>query len=290
MDLRTFKEEQVKKMFDEKRKFLEKSFAQKNNLNFLKGYIEKLVPVKNEIIPILEKLNGRDVEITLYNQVSNKHTIYKNQKLHIENNNITIDDYILYPLIGIEGVYKIKDLASSKVIYQNKLWMEEIAIQKAFLVGKEEAEKEIQRREEEIKAFDEIIESNFEDKSYAIQNIDKWISQGASYLYPQYKDEWKEYVCSRVASEFNVYNGRDVEITIKILDMLDRKEPNEAISKIIKNIEYEEIKYSIGKAVFEFSKDGVEFYSQNKELFKDHDLRGSLDLKKEFIENINEIK
>jgi len=291
MNIINFQKEQLEKALLEKNSLLKAIKSNKANYDYLKRFVDNMnVDIKANILKDLEKLNGREVDITTYIQESNKIYLYENQKLELKNGIIKIDDYYTIPLIAKEGVCYIRDKKTSRIIYQNKLWMEDVVVQKMFLLGKEEAYKELKNMEDAIQASERLVNQTFEDKSYSIQNLEKWINEGKSYIYPQRYDYWENYTLSRIEDISNPYNGKDIEITLKILDMLDRGESSEKAAKILKEIGVEDVKESVCKAVLDFSKRGVEFYSQSSEVYIDAMKYGSERLKEELLKELEKIK
>lgn len=97
-------------------------------------------------------------------------------------------------------------------------------------------------------------------KENADKNYKDWINKGLKFIYPQKKTDWENCVRNSIDS---IYHGKEVEISLKVMESLEEPENNFALAKRhLFSIENNRPISSYGKVVdivLNYSKYGVEF-------------------------------
>ena len=112
----------------------------------------------------------------------------------------------------------------------------------------EEQEKKL-REESEIRKKKELEEAE--------AKIPSWVERGEKIIYPQRHSEWKK--CVETTAR-RIYNGEEIECSLKIMEMLEKGESLKAVEKIFNGLNHTGHSYGImASIILTFSKRGPEF-------------------------------
>ena len=215
------------------------------------------IPETTDTIEKIQASFGRDVELeeSEWPSITINYYDYRNGYLQTEE-----DGRFLLVDEGVNGVKRIVDKETSKVIFENPWFNEHLVIQYAMLFGKnagrEKAESMLKREEEHIKDFKRI----YAESKEKTEKTPEWINRGKNFIYPQKEDEWTNFVLGTIT---NNQTPHGVETLLTIMEALDKGESCEKVREILylSKIDTDPpLKNDIVTAIAKFSKRGPEFY------------------------------
>lgn len=265
MDTKQFVEKELKEAVEDREKTLKSANKELQELKEYEEIIKKLnISETTDAIEKVKAANGKSVRIVTYG-FKNVDYDHKVQELKYDGGRVLVDGYVSVPLIGRDAVVSIIDAETEEVIFDNPYYKENVAIQKAYLLGKKAGLEEIESEKKSAESRKAWAKERYEETEKAFKKAEGWFEEGKKYIYPQKTENWQECVYYRAS---DIYHGWDVENALQIIKALDEGKEMKDVEKLIDEGHSGASFGMLCRIVLHFSKRGPEFFREKSDGYK----------------------